>query len=312
MDGLRTYCLARAQAGDDTLGLDIAWHCMRCGRKEEATWHLLSGARGSIRRGAVHEAERKLRSGLYAFVGPDLKEARFLLTDLLQQQGRWADSLGLLASFENDRQSVDGRCLEGRALVRQRKITDDEAATLADSLREYLADQRLPARTRIRALECAGELVVRDGGQGIALHFMAAMAGAIRIGWSVDDLVDWELNALHIEHHSHTTLAESEGTLDQLLALAERVNARTTVNARSGLLLSGIALCHRRAGRYLEAISQYEEVFLCFEDSAGLTVWRMPTHISQRASWKSANSVRVDSTDKQRSSLHNVSTIPSS
>ena len=50
--------LERAAKGDDSLGLEIAWHCMRCGRKEEAAKHLLLGARASIRRGAVHEAER--------------------------------------------------------------------------------------------------------------------------------------------------------------------------------------------------------------------------------------------------------------
>ncbi len=41
--------LVRAAEGDDSLGLEIAWHCMRCGRKEEGTEHLLLGARASIR-----------------------------------------------------------------------------------------------------------------------------------------------------------------------------------------------------------------------------------------------------------------------
>ena len=37
-----------------------------------------------------------------------------------------------------------------------------------------------------------------------------------------------------------------------------RAYAHTTANARSILILSGIGLCHRRAGRYAEAISSYQ------------------------------------------------------
>ena len=118
--------LARAAEGDDSLGLEIAWHCMRCGRKEEATKHLFSGGRASIRRGAVHEAERRLESGLSSLTGDRLEEARLLLVELLQEQGRWKESTTLLAAFAEESKTLDGRCLAGRAVVEVFEITASE------------------------------------------------------------------------------------------------------------------------------------------------------------------------------------------
>ena len=119
--------LDRAAKGDDSLGLEIAWHCMRCGRKEVATEHLLSGARVAIRKGAVHEAERRLDSGLSSLSGEALKEARLLLVELLQEQGRWAESATLLATFLDERSkhrwhlSRWSRCGRGIATHRGRR-----------------------------------------------------------------------------------------------------------------------------------------------------------------------------------------------
>ena len=56
--------LALHENGRAVPGLEVAWHCIRAGRIEEATPHLLSGAREAMRRGAPHEAERGLSTAM--------------------------------------------------------------------------------------------------------------------------------------------------------------------------------------------------------------------------------------------------------
>lgn len=79
-----------------TLGLEIAWHCIRAGRAEEAMSYLLRGAREARANGALHEAERGLSTALHHLRPPERDEAVTLLTQVLQEQGEWSQSLNLL------------------------------------------------------------------------------------------------------------------------------------------------------------------------------------------------------------------------
>ncbi len=94
-------------------GLEIAWHCIRAGREGEATPHLLSGARDAIRNGAPDVAEHALSSALPWLVEPEATEARFLLVEVLQEQGRWMESLDRLSEIEE----ADSRERRERFLV---------------------------------------------------------------------------------------------------------------------------------------------------------------------------------------------------
>ena len=251
--------LDRAAKGDDSLGLEIAWHCMRCGRKEEATRHLLSGARASIRRGAVHEAERRLDSGLSSLSGDDLREARLLLVELLQEQGRWRESATLLASFGEEHATIDGECLAGRAAAETFELTEGEARRLASRAMAHISDTSLPPQTHLRILRLSGALVYALNSQALARAFLAAAQRSRPSGWSTDEELEWDTQIVYLSHHAQQATEQSEQTFSQLLKLADRAQARSTANARSYRVISGLALCHRRAGRYVEAIGEYEE-----------------------------------------------------
>jgi DNA-binding SARP family transcriptional activator len=103
----------------DMSGLEIAWHCVRAGRRNEALPHLLSGARQAMRRGAAHLAQRALETALPSIDEPSTTiEARLLLVEALQEQGRWRDSLDLLQSLPGiaDELRMYADALEARAL----------------------------------------------------------------------------------------------------------------------------------------------------------------------------------------------------
>jgi tetratricopeptide (TPR) repeat protein len=82
--------------GNEDLGLEIAWHCMRAGRPREATGFLLCGAREAMHKGAVHAAERALSSARDHLAPAQRTEAMLLLAEILQEQGRWVESLEVL------------------------------------------------------------------------------------------------------------------------------------------------------------------------------------------------------------------------
>lgn len=80
-------------------GLEVAWHCLRASRQDQATPHLIRGARQAIRQGAPHVAERALASALPALTGDDSTAVLLLLAEAMQEQGRWRESLDVLANL---------------------------------------------------------------------------------------------------------------------------------------------------------------------------------------------------------------------
>ena len=82
--------------GQEVEGLEVAWHCIRSGREEEAAPYLLKGARQAIQRGAPGEAERGLRTGLPILKNGQRSEGLILLAESFQEQYMWTDSLSLI------------------------------------------------------------------------------------------------------------------------------------------------------------------------------------------------------------------------
>ena len=89
--------LDQEPGSSSTLGLEIAWHCMRAGRIDEATIHLLNGAREAVRCGALQAAERALSTAIPQLAGAERTEAILLLLEILQEQGSWRESLQVLS-----------------------------------------------------------------------------------------------------------------------------------------------------------------------------------------------------------------------
>ncbi len=88
--------LAQDGADEPIPGLEVAWHLVRGDRLAEAVPYLLAGGRESIRRGAPHEADLALTTGLPALTGAPRRAAILLLAEALQELGRWGDSLQVL------------------------------------------------------------------------------------------------------------------------------------------------------------------------------------------------------------------------
>ncbi len=101
-NGVADRLLAEASTGGTIPGLEIAWHCRRARRNEEATPYLMRGERDAISHGAPDEAARALMSALGNLKGRAKAEASLLLAETYQEMGKWGDALECISEITQE------------------------------------------------------------------------------------------------------------------------------------------------------------------------------------------------------------------
>jgi DNA-binding SARP family transcriptional activator/predicted ATPase len=147
--------------GDSDRGLEIAWHCIRAGRSEEATPYLLRGAREAIQSGVPYAAERGLSTALPSLAGSDRSKALTLLAEALQEQSKWDESLSVLEEVERSPQSDathSAFVLSTRARRRLGYIDSTELAELPARFLAFMGSQA-DRSSRIQAAVEAASIV---------------------------------------------------------------------------------------------------------------------------------------------------------
>lgn len=142
-------------------GLEVAWHLVRADRLGEAVPYLLSGGREAIRRGAPHEADLALSTGLPALRGAARRTAILLLAEALQELGRWSESLRVLEAPEERFEGAEAGWREVLRVVGRRwagLLTQAQCAEDIEVLAE-LAQSSMPADIRVKALAALPYLV---------------------------------------------------------------------------------------------------------------------------------------------------------
>lgn len=99
-DGVATRLLVAEAVGESIPGLEIAWHCIRARRHEQATPFLMSGARQAILHGAPDEAARALSSALGQLKGRTRDEAALVLAEAYQEMGEWSAALECIRELD--------------------------------------------------------------------------------------------------------------------------------------------------------------------------------------------------------------------
>lgn len=108
--------LAAVAGGEEVPGLEIAWHCIRARRREEATPFLMNGAREAITHGAPDEAARALSSAIGQLKGRAKAEATLLLAETYQEMAEWGDALECATHLESNR-DIDSSILQAASMV---------------------------------------------------------------------------------------------------------------------------------------------------------------------------------------------------
>ena len=241
------------ERGTEDLGLEIAWHCIRAGRTDEATPHLLRGAREAIRSGVPFGAERGLTTALPDLAGSSRTEALVLLAEALQEQSRWEESLASLDQIGS--REVPDYSLAGVLRIRARRrlgfIDAQELAELPERLLTFI-ESSADKLSKIRAALEAASVLDTSG---------ATLAPAI-----LERLFSLELNGLNLDETAHLLLAKSmlfynladlASSLNCIQEASSILESRGTPNSTLAMLHNGVGAILTKQGAYRDSISAY-------------------------------------------------------
>jgi DNA-binding SARP family transcriptional activator/type II secretory pathway predicted ATPase ExeA/tetratricopeptide (TPR) repeat protein len=234
--------------GRKDLGLEIAWHCIRAGRGEEATPYLLRGARDAILRGALHAAEYSLTTALPHLSGSARAEGLLLLVEVLQEQGRWEESTyplqdPLLAS-PHDLASVFSITADhytGKWPVEKLRA---DALTL-----HHIVQGASDSATRVRALRAAAHLLADLRDEFLCASLLRSAETLPIDDLRPEDIDELELSKAQLLYHSH----EHSNSLSRIFRLANRLEVSGTINSMVANLNFGQGAILCVTGKYSEA-----------------------------------------------------------
>ena len=236
--------------------LELAWHTMRGGRVSDAIAHLLEGAREAMRFGAPQSAERALASAMPSLHAEDQVQAKFLLVEALQEQGRWLDSLNAcraLADMTDDRRRQEAFALASLAKSYLGGSHSRELLQLLPTLRETIRSCPHVA-SRIRAARAAA--------QGITLLRDRALAEEL-----LDLVREIPTSNLDTDSQSQLCLARAmllyqagrtEDSYEEADRELKQLQGRGIANTVAVQLQSGLGVLRSLQGKYEESTLHYE------------------------------------------------------
>jgi DNA-binding SARP family transcriptional activator/tetratricopeptide (TPR) repeat protein len=104
-DGVATRLIEAMGRGDSISRLEIAWHCIRAKRRDEAAPHLIIGSRQSLAKGAPDEAARALGTALRELKGQTWQEASLILAEAYDEMGDPKATLEVVTELKATRPS---------------------------------------------------------------------------------------------------------------------------------------------------------------------------------------------------------------
>jgi tetratricopeptide (TPR) repeat protein len=234
--------------GNHTLGLEVAWHCIRAGRGEEARPYLLDGARHAIARGALHEAEYALTTALPHLSEAARAEGLLLLVEVLQDQGRWAESISPLQD------PVLSRCPDLASvflLSAEHQITHWPVQRIhADVVRlQHIIQCAVEVPTRVRAVRAAAHLLAALRDESLSMELVTSAESIPTNELSQEYLDELEISKAQLLYQG----SEHSASLSRILQLAVRLESSGSATSMLANLYSGLGAIYCSLGRYSDA-----------------------------------------------------------
>lgn len=236
-------------------GLEVAWHCVRAGRQDQATPHLLRGARQAMRHGASHVAERALESALPAIGQDEHPEVLLLLAEALQEQGRWRESLDRLATVPNS--SAQDQRWRGVVLAALARL--NLGASLTEETRSQIPllttilREGSDGRTRVAAARVVAHFASVDRDSKAAAALLPLVGELIPDGLDEDAQGQLALTKGMLLWLSGNTPASYQEVQTAVHALRRK----KTENIVAVQLLTGLGTLRMHQGEYQQALTHY-------------------------------------------------------
>jgi tetratricopeptide (TPR) repeat protein/type II secretory pathway predicted ATPase ExeA len=241
----------------EDLGLEIAWHCMRADRTYEATPHLLRGAREAIRSGLPYGAERGLSTALPHLSGRDRSGALVLLSEALQEQGRWEESLVLLDQVSVDVQSSStdlAFVLRTKARRRLGLIAFDDLEDLPRSLLRFIES---PAEigSRIKAAVEVASVLNASRSRVLPPSLVVRLSELLGNSLDAEDMTRLLL-AKSMLYYNAKDFESSLGCIHDAMELLSKRDSPNTVLA---MLQNGLGAIWAAQGNYKASLTAFDQ-----------------------------------------------------
>ncbi len=234
--------------GESIPGLEVAWHLVRAERLPEAVPFLLAGGRESIRRGAPHECDLALSTGLPALSGRARRTGILLLAEALQELARWNDSLRVLALPSDPYNPAEEALKQVLTVTATRWATPSGVPELVASTTTLLsiAGSGTQVWVRVRAL-AALPYFLSQTHDAIALHEMGVLADALLpLPCDPYDRAHLLL-ASAWQRERVNSFPQARALLSEALALVDTEDLASTIAVR---VLVGAGIIHSVHGEY--------------------------------------------------------------
>lgn len=248
--------LAEEAEGGHPPGLEVAWHLIRAGRRDEATPYLLRGARESMRGGAPFEAERGLTSAMAWLIEPHRDEALLLVGEALQEQGRMLESVAFLDMVgETARPTI----LSRRNVLRlhARRCSGEQDRDVTQALIRHLLEEANCAteiNTRLRALWMAAGACREHLESELLAEVWTSLQHVLDLDLSIEDQGERALGVA-MYHYAVGDKEESLETITQILGHLEKHGVMNSVYLS---LLVGLGAVQAGLGEYRHAAQSAE------------------------------------------------------
>jgi hypothetical protein len=235
------------------LGLEIAWHAIRAGEAADVAEHLLAGAQEAIAQGALDTAAKALSTALPQLAAHEREAAALLLAEVLQEQGRWAESASIIDI--ECRNEISGLSTVFSILAAHRAAAPSAEQLFGDvqHLLRLICSER-PIRIKLQAINAAAQLMgdIRDRSIATALYRGASALNSDVL--SENERTQLDLCRSQFLYYSGQQTAAREA----LVHLLEYFQQRGLTNSRLVRIYGGIGAVRCFEGKYEEARVAYQ------------------------------------------------------
>ncbi len=272
------HLIARDSSDAHGAGLEIAWHCMRAGRCDEATPHLLRGGRQAILRGALQEAARGLQSALGHLKGDEAARASLMLAEILQDQGMFLDSIQVLSVSEPYSRPGDSEFAQILRLNAQRRLSDDPlcgSKQHVDTLKAIMSNSGTAA-CRVRAAQTTALWLNDLQDKHLARELLKAVQGLDQMELSDRERMEWALTKSMLLYHCR----DVSSSLRQLHE-AKAMSTSHGASSAARRIQTGFGTLEASEGNYLIALEHYCKAHdMCLQLGDDATIQSETTNIA--------------------------------
>lgn len=235
-------------------GLEVAWHCVRAGRQDQVTPHLVRGARQAMRQGAPHVAERALESALPAIDPDEHPEVLLLIAEALQEQGRWRESLDRLGALPECARDLRWRGVVLSALAKLNlgaSLTEDTRSQIP--LLTTILRESAEGRTRVTAARVVAHFASIDRDNKAAKELLLLVGEIAPSGLDEDAQGQLALTRGMLLWLAGNTPESYREVQDMVNALGRK----GTANIVAVQLWTGLGTLRMHQGEYRGALAHY-------------------------------------------------------